>query len=910
MPDPKAINASRHRTVQGLCHDSLIYYICMVAPWFKIEEVHLVIADRLERCAEGKIDRLMLFLPPRTGKPVEENQLVLRGDGRRVPLKDIKIGDSVISHRGRGCRVEAVHVQGELPTVALTTRAGRTLVAALDHPVLTTNGWAEAGEILPGDVLATLNGCDPVGWIGRAPEEFRLAGYFIGDGNTTANRQGSFASNITCFDPIQRNDIRHCAEALGFSIGKSCLETRMAIKSGARNWLRKIGIAGVKSIHKRVPAFVFEAPNDAIAHFIGAYFACDGSIYQKSKGRRGWTIEFASANRLLLDDVQHLLMRLGIASTVTDRVTKDQSGKPFNSSRLSLYSEEETAKFAKIIPVFGVKNERLVKVDKPRAFKSEFVGDPVVKVEDAGLRPCRCLSVGVDQTFLASDLVVHNSTMTSVFFPSWWMGKFPSEKIMQIGYKTDLPRRFSRQTMGFIRSREYHKIFPGVQLARDAHAAGYWRIEDAYLEAQEAYQRGEYQAAGVTSGIAGSGFNLGTIDDPMSEQDKDSKIAKDFVWEWYGAGFYTRRQPEKNVIVLTMTRWATDDLAGHLIEEAKHGGDQFEILNIPAILDNDTAQKIYVDAVDYNFLPKKEMSPLLDGESFMPRRFSTKELLRTKANIRARDWNALYMGNPQEEEGAILKRRYWRLWPHKTLPDCIFIFQMYDTAFDASEKNDGSAMTTWGLFEFKDREGRPAVHMILLGRWKRHVDSPDLPKIVEAYCHGSRHMREEKATEPKWDNLEHEIAEKAKGTGAKSVTGFHPDKVLIENKASGINLVKELRRRKDPKIPVYPWNPPMGTRGQMGKYARAQFGALVLEQGSVWYFVGEGPTGDWAMEVIDECAKCKFDGSDEFDDLPDTVAASMVYVRQSYRLELESDIDEDQEAKDEVKVRKARKFYG
>jgi hypothetical protein len=153
--------------------------------------------------------------------------------------------------------------------------------------------------------------------------------------------------------------------------------------------------------------------------------------------------------------------------------------------------------------------------------------------------------------------------------------------------------------------------------------------------------------------------------------------------------------------------------------------------------------------------------------------------------------------------------------------------------------------------------------------------------------------------------MELEVAEIAKGEGAKSVTGFHPDKVLIENKASGIWLIKELRRRRAPQLPVHPWNPPMGTKGQMGKYARAHFAAVVLEQGAVWY-----QNFDWCLDVIDECAKCKFDGSDESDDLPDTVAAAMIYVRQTYRLEVNSDIDEDDEFPAERQSTRKRKFYG
>lgn len=487
------------------------------------------------------------------------------------------------------------------------------------------------------------------------------------------------------------------------------------------------------------------------------------------------------------------------------------------------------------------------------------------------------------------------SSLSSIALPSWWMGKFPSDKIMSVGYKTDLSRRFSRQTMGIIRSQQYGAIFPGVQLTKDAHAVGYWNIE----EVTNAYQnilRGEYQASGVTAGIAGSGFNLGICDDLLSEQDKDSKLAKDRVWEWWGPGFYTRRQPEHNAIFLINTRWALDDISGRLIELGRSGGDKWEIVNVPAILDGDAARKIHTVAEAYGL--GEGLPPVEEGGSFAPGRIPLKELERSKANMRDRDWKALYMGNPEEEEGNILKRKWWRLWPKKEPPECIEVFQTYDTAFEEHEKADYSAMTTWGIFEYKDRvDGRSTFHLILLGHWKKRIESPDLGKVVEAFCHGTKHIKNEQRLT--------EVLNLCNATKAGKIAGFHPNRILIENAASGRGLIKEMRRRKNPSVPVWPWTPPIGDRGkQMGKYARAQLGAIVMEQGAIWYMDRE-----WAAEVIDECAKTAFDGSDESDDLGDTVVMALLFVRQTYRVEIETDINEDEERLADIKKPK-RRFYG
>lgn len=490
------------------------------------------------------------------------------------------------------------------------------------------------------------------------------------------------------------------------------------------------------------------------------------------------------------------------------------------------------------------------------------------------------------------------SSFFSIILPSWWAGKFPSDKIMQVGYKVDLSKDFSRDVQNIMRTDVYKEIFPGVHLAKDSHAAGRWRIdhiteaEQRLRKSRETAKQGQYFAAGVTSGIAGTGFNLGLIDDPMSEQDKDSKIVKDRVWNWWGPGFYTRRQPERNVIAIMTTRWAVDDLVGRLLVQQKKGGDKFEVCKVPAILNEETARKIYTFAKAYN-APGLEVKELKAGDSFAPRRWTLKELNRSKRNMTDRDWNALYMQNPTLDEGHILKRHFWKLWPKDKPPVCFHVFTMWDTAFDDKEGNSYTAQTTWGLFNYQDEDGQNAINAMLLGRWKKRLDAPDLPYVVEAFCTGTRACRDPDKKTKMFQALGR--------SPTRELPGFNPDHVLIENKASGIWLIKQLRRQSKPRLPIRPWNPPRGDTGkQQSKYVRALMASWVFEQGAVWYMDRQ-----WAVDVIDECAKCKFDGSDDSDDLPDTVTASMIHVRQTFLVDLPSDEREEEEVKP-----KQRHFYG
>jgi hypothetical protein len=143
--------------------------------------------------------RLLIHGPPQFGKPCWVESLVLMADGTRKRLADVVVGDQVVTHAGKAGLVTAVHGQGYLPCVRLSTHGGRETVAALDHPFLTPEGFVAAGELRLGQALASVIPDD------RAPsarldEEFRLAGYFIGDG-ACGEYGGILQSNITCADP-------------------------------------------------------------------------------------------------------------------------------------------------------------------------------------------------------------------------------------------------------------------------------------------------------------------------------------------------------------------------------------------------------------------------------------------------------------------------------------------------------------------------------------------------------------------------------------------------------------------------------------------------------------------------------------------------------------------------------------
>ena len=460
------------------------------------------------------------------------------------------------------------------------------------------------------------------------------------------------------------------------------------------------------------------------------------------------------------------------------------------------------------------------------------------------------------------------SMTASVFAPSWYIGKYPKRKIMQASYAADLAVDFGRNVRDIVADPLFQDVFPGVSMRSDNKAAGRWAMVGG----------GQYFATGVTGGVAGRGFNFGIIDDPLSEQDAFSDPAKEFVHKWYGPGFYTRRQPDFSHILYMGTRWSKDDLAGYLLDLKKDQpeADDWEVLRIPAIIDQDTADRLNEVAASDEFAQLRELQRKAgiaeqylrphfyrEGDSFAPRRWPLKELLRQKANMPELDWLALYQQDPVAEAGNILKRRYWKEWKGKEPPKVEYVVQVYDTAFEESEEADFTARTTWGVFQQEERvnadgQKTPTHCAILLERFNQRIGFPEL--------------REEAiASFKKWK----------------------PDRVIVEKRASGHSLIQELRRARVPVTAI---------KQDKSKLARVHASAVVLEQGCVYYM-----KRNWADEVIQQCADFP---NDDHDDMVDTCAMAWLWLRRTFHLSyvIEQEIA-DREEREDVDLMPRRLYW-
>ena len=385
------------------------------------------------------------------------------------------------------------------------------------------------------------------------------------------------------------------------------------------------------------------------------------------------------------------------------------------------------------------------------------------------------------------------SEFASFLLPAWMVGRNPKLKIIQATHTGELAIRFGRKAKTLIDSPEYAKIFE-TSLREDSQAAGRW----------ETAQGGEYFAAGVGGAITGRGADLLIIDDPHSEQDALSSTAMENAYEWYTSGPRQRLQPGAK-IVLVMTRWSKKDLTGILLKnQTEIKGDQWDVVEFPAILDTG---------------PKPE--------AVWPQYWKLDELEKVKATLPVGKWNAQWMQRPTSEEGAIIKREWWRIWDHDEPPNLHYVIQSYDTAYLKKETADFSAITTWGVF-YPD-EDSPA-NLILVDAIKGRYEFPELRRVaLDQYKY------------------------------------WNPEAVIIEAKAAGLPLTYELRQMD---IPVQNFTPSKGN----DKHVRVNTCAPLFESGMIW-----APDQKFAEEVIEECAA--FPHGDH-DDLVDSMTQAVMRFRQ------------------------------
>jgi predicted phage terminase large subunit-like protein len=332
------------------------------------------------------------------------------------------------------------------------------------------------------------------------------------------------------------------------------------------------------------------------------------------------------------------------------------------------------------------------------------------------------------------------SEFASYLLPAWFLGQFPHKKVIQTSHTAELAVGFGRKVRNLVDQEVYHDIFPDLNLSVDSKAAGRWNTSKG----------GDYFAIGVGGAVTGKGADLLIIDDPHSEQ--EAALAEvnpdiyDKTYEWYTSGPRQRLQPG-GAIVIVMTRWSLRDLTAKVLKSsAERGGDEWEVIEFPAIMPS--------------------------GKALWPQFWELSELKALKEELPNSKWMAQYQQQPTSETSAIVKRDWWQVWEEEDPPNCDYILMAWDTAFEKTSRADYSALTTWGVFYRANDAGVEQANIILLNAYRERMEFPTLKRVaIEQY------------------------------------QDWEPDSIIIEKKASGAPLIYEMRAMG---IPVQEFTPSRG----------------------------------------------------------------------------------------------------
>jgi predicted phage terminase large subunit-like protein len=358
------------------------------------------------------------------------------------------------------------------------------------------------------------------------------------------------------------------------------------------------------------------------------------------------------------------------------------------------------------------------------------------------------------------------STLASKAFPAWYLGRNPDNRLILTSYGATLADEFGYEIRNIIADAEHFgSVFPDVTLAKDSKAKNSWGLDKPH--------RGRFRAVGVGGGVTGKPANGILIDDPVKgAAEADSPVEREKTWRWYLRNVYSRISA-LGFIVLVMTRWHEDDLAGRVLRNDKHGN--WEILHLKALTTDEETGEL---------------------KALWPERYPVQYLLEIKETD-PRGFASLYQGEPTVEEGAIFKREWFtsfRRYTPELLAQKRFFLKVLsvDTAIKTGVRNDYSVIVCLAF---------DGIDYWLLDVWRGKVEFSDLEQALK------------------------DQYEKHK-----------PDVLLIEDASSGQSVAQSLKRDTAlPVVAVPTHGLPKTARAEMVS-AIYRATKIQVPRSSTWYF--------------------------------------------------------------------------
>jgi predicted phage terminase large subunit-like protein len=304
----------------------------------------------------------------------------------------------------------------------------------------------------------------------------------------------------------------------------------------------------------------------------------------------------------------------------------------------------------------------------------------------------------------------HSKSMTiTESLPSYYLGHFPEDRIIEISYNDTFARKFGKKNKEKVR--QFGKDLFDIEIAKDSSAHDEWTLDNNI---------GGMISRGVLSGITGQGADLMIIDDPIKNREEaDSETHREKIWDEWIDSFSSRLHPGA-IVILILTRWHEDDLQGRLLNHEYGEPLNWQVYNFP------------LEAEENDILGR------VQGEPLWPERYG-KTFIEERKRYPS-SFNSLYQGRPTSQEGNILKRDWWKYYDK--LPHIVTKVMSVDATFKDEADNDYVAIQVWGktgpnmylIDNMKARMNFPTTLQAIRNMKQKHPDTGTI--LVEDKANG------------------------------------------------------------------------------------------------------------------------------------------------------------------------------
>lgn len=650
MQNKEEIEELRKKVIEELkridyAQNSMVGFVPYLNSRYDMQWFHKYIMERLDAFERGEIKKLMIWLPPQTGKHIANNQQIVTKNGLK-PHGDLDTNDYVLGIDGEWKRVlgcseysKCTHKIYFSDGTKIDTHANhewvlhsykRSKLRVFETKQLISN--LEYKEKKDGKIKKRFRFSLPY----FSPPKFNdcfvgdkgktnlihpyMLGFWLGDGKATGGQ--------ICKPKESLNKIISKIESIGYSVGQkwkhSDYDLDYVTVLGLIYDLREMNLIQNKHLPN---SYIYDSIENRL-ELLAGLLDSDGCCYDDIRYKQSQRISFSNTNKQIVEGVKFICNSFGWATYWSEEQPRLSSGGI--QGKQVAYRVDFTPTMP--IPTVRLKINGTGIKRKRSIIKIEPLGD------DAPMGKCIQVEGGI---YLVGDTFIptHNSELSTRNFVPYLVGKNPYRKVAVVCYGKDLVSGFNRDIKANISGKEYKNLFPQIELGTRSGEMSVFensldRIDIAIKNDDGIKKGGFIKTTAITAPLTGTPVDILVMDDIYKDFDEaQSETIREQRWNWWWAVANSRLHNDSQVVFL-MTRWHQEDLAGKLIQSQPN---QWEIIRFPALKDNFQA--------DYD---NRKIGEPLWGD-----RHSKSRMEAVKAQNPV-TFNALYQQDPKPPENLLV----------------------------------------------------------------------------------------------------------------------------------------------------------------------------------------------------------------------------------------------------------------